>query len=77
MFAFIRREPALFGGAVTALLALALAFGLHVNDVQQGAIQGIVTAFLALVVAYGVRANVTPTAVSPVSTPAPTVPPAA
>jgi diacylglycerol kinase len=62
IIALIKREPALTGGVVTALLALAAAFGLHVSDLQAGALQGGISAVVALAAAFGVRAEVTPVA---------------
>lgn len=53
----IRREPALVGGVVQALLALLLAFGVPLSDEQVGAI----LALSAAVLAFVVRRKVTPT----------------
>jgi hypothetical protein len=39
-----KREPALFLGAVQALLALGVGFGLHLTTVQMGLIQAAVAA---------------------------------
>lgn len=53
----LRTEPAAIVGALEALLALALAFGLDLSPEQVGAIIAAVTAVLALFV----RSQVTPT----------------
>ena len=53
----IRKEPALVTGAVAALIALGVAFGLNLTGEQTGAIMAVVTAGLAFVT----RAQVTPT----------------
>ena len=53
----IRNEPALVSGAVTAVIALAMTFGLNLSTEQVGAILAVVAAGLAFVV----RAQVTPT----------------
>lgn len=53
----IRREPALVTGAVSALIALGVAFGLDLSGEQTGAIMAVVTAVLAFVT----RSQVTPT----------------
>lgn len=55
----MRREPALIGGLVQAVLAVAVAFGLDLTTEQQAAILGLSAA--ALGVAVGVRSRVTPT----------------
>lgn len=52
----IRREPALVTGAVSALIALGVAFGLELSGEQTGAIMAVVTAALGFVT----RAKVTP-----------------
>jgi uncharacterized membrane protein len=52
----MRREPALILGAVNALVALAVGFGLPVTPGQVGLINAAVAAILALVV----RSRVTP-----------------
>lgn len=57
----IRREPALVTGAVAALIALGVAFGLDLTGEQTGAIMAVVTAALAFVT----RAQVTPTGYEP------------
>ena len=54
----VRREPALVSGLVTAVVALAVAFGLDLTEEQVGAIMAVTAAVLALVV----RQKVTPTA---------------
>ena len=54
----VRREPALVSGIVTAVLALAVSFGLDLTEEQVGSIQAVVAAVMALVV----RQQVTPTA---------------
>jgi hypothetical protein len=53
----IRREPALVAGLVQAVLALLVAFGVPLSDVQVGAILAVSAAVLAFVV----RSKVTPT----------------
>ena len=50
------REPAVILGALQAILALGLTFGLHLNPTQIGAIMAAAAAVLALVV----RQQVTP-----------------
>lgn len=52
----IRREPALVTGAVSALIALGVAFGLNLTGEQTGAIMAVTTAVLAFVT----RSQVTP-----------------
>ena len=54
----VRNEPALVSGAVTAVLALLITFGLDLTAEQVGAILAVVAAGLAFVV----RGQVTPTA---------------
>jgi len=54
----IKREPALVAGVVQALLAVLVAFGVPLSDVQVGAILALSAAVLAIVV----RQRVTPTA---------------
>ena len=54
----IRNEPALVSGAVTAVIALAMTFGLNLSTEQVGAILAVVAAVMAFVV----RSKVTPTA---------------
>ena len=54
----VRREPALVSGLVTAVVALAVSFGLDLTEEQVGSIQAVVAAVMALVV----RQQVTPTA---------------
>ena len=44
------REPAVILGAIQAILALGLSFGLHLNPEQIGAIMAAAAAVLALVV---------------------------
>ncbi|MEV8373022.1 hypothetical protein AB0P21_09810 [Kribbella sp. NPDC056861] len=56
-----KREPALFLGAVQAVVALAVAFGLHLSTVQTGSILAVTAAILALIT----RSQVTPTAALP------------
>ena len=53
----VRREPALVSGLVTAVIALAVSFGLDLTEEQVGSIQAVVAAVMALVV----RQQVTPT----------------
>lgn len=53
----LRTEPALVAGAIQALLALVIAFGVPLSDEQVGAILAVTAAVLAL----AVRASVTPT----------------
>ena len=50
------KEPAVILGALQAILALGLSFGLHLNPTQFGAIMAAAAAVLALVV----RQQVTP-----------------
>lgn len=52
----IKAEPAMVAGLVQAVLALAIAFGLPLSDVQVGAI----LAATAAVLAFVVRSRVTP-----------------
>lgn len=52
----IQREPALVTGAVSALIALGVAFGLDLTGEQTGAIMAVTTAVLAFVT----RAQVSP-----------------
>lgn len=49
-------EPALILGAINALLALAVGFGLHITPAQVG----LINAAVAAVVAVIIRQNVTP-----------------
>ncbi len=51
------KEPALIIGALNALLAVAVGFGLDITPAQVGLINGLVAALLALFV----RRQVTPT----------------
>jgi hypothetical protein len=53
----IKREPALVAGVVQALLAVLVAFGVPLSDVQVAAVLGLSAAVLAVVV----RQRVTPT----------------
>ena len=53
----VKAEPALIAGALQALLALLLAFGVPMTDEQVGAILALSAAVLAIVV----RQRVTPT----------------
>lgn len=57
MMNVLRTEPALVAGAVQALLALLVAFGLPLSDAQVGAVLAVTAAVLAVVV----RSTVTPT----------------
>lgn len=50
------REPALILGALTALIALAVGFGLDVTEEQVGLILAAVSAVMALII----RSQVTP-----------------
>lgn len=52
----IKSEPALVSGAVQAVLALLIAFGLPLSDVQTASILAVSAAVLAFVV----RSKVTP-----------------
>jgi hypothetical protein len=52
----IKNEPALVAGFVQAVLGLLLAFGVHLDPAQVGAIMAVTAAGLAIVV----RANVVP-----------------
>lgn len=54
----IKGEPVLVAGVVQAVVALAVAFGVPLSDVQVGAILALSAAVLAIVV----RQRVTPTA---------------
>ena len=56
----LRNEPALVVGVVVAVLTLLVAFGVHLSDGQNTAIQGLITALLALIGAGAIRAQVTP-----------------
>lgn len=53
----IKAEPALVAGAVQAIVALVVAFGVPLSDEQVGAILAVSAAVLAL----AVRQRVTPT----------------
>lgn len=53
----VKAEPALVAGIVQAGLAVAVAFGLPLSDVQQGTVLALAAAILALFV----RQRVTPT----------------
>lgn len=53
-------EPALVVGVVTALLSVAAAFGLALNEEQIAAIVGVVTAVGAVVASFVIRSQVTP-----------------
>lgn len=44
----ILREPALLLAAIAAAMALAVAFGVHLSDVQNGAVLGFFAALAAL-----------------------------
>lgn len=52
------REPALILGAVNALLALAVGFGLHVTPAQVGLINAAVAAILAIIIRQHVVSTV-------------------
>lgn len=54
----IRKEPALVSGFVSAVIALAIAFGLNLSTEQVGAIMALVAAGLAIIT----RSQVTPNA---------------
>jgi hypothetical protein len=54
-------EPAVVVGVVVALLGLAGAFGLALNEEQTAAIVGVVTAVGAIVSSLVVRSRVSPT----------------
>ena len=56
---FWDKEPAIIIGVVTAVLALATAFGLGMTQDQQMAILGVVAAALALIGSVVVRSQVT------------------
>ena len=56
ILACVRREPALVTGLLSALIALATAFGLHLSAEQVGAITAVTVAILAFVT----RSQVTP-----------------
>ncbi len=56
MIKWIRSEPVAISGALQAIIALVLAFGVHLTDAQVTAIMGVAATELALVV----RNNVTP-----------------
>lgn len=55
-------EPALWAGAITAAVDLAIAFGVPITPDQKIAILGIISPVIALIAAFVVRQNVTPTA---------------
>ena len=55
---YIKSEPVLTMGTISAALALGLSFGLNVNSQQEGAILALAAAVLSLVV----RQKVTPVA---------------
>jgi hypothetical protein len=55
-------EPARLAGAVSALLVLLAAFGLHLTGDQQGAIVGLVSAVVPIIAAEVTRSQVTPVA---------------
>lgn len=57
ILAKIKAEPALVTGLISAVVALAVAFGLHLSGEQTGAISAVVVAILAFVT----RSKVTPT----------------
>lgn len=54
----IRREPAVLVGLVSAVIALALAFGFTLTDEQVGAIMAVVVAVLSIVTRQAVTPNV-------------------
>lgn len=60
-----KREPALVLGAVQAILALALSFGLNLSTDQMGAILAATAAILALVTRRQVNAANVPVKPSP------------
>jgi hypothetical protein len=64
-------EPAILVGALASILALLIAFGVHISDIQTHAIVTVVTAFAPLVAAFVIRSQVSP------ATPPPPAPPAA
>ncbi len=53
----LKSEPAAIAGAIEAILALVIAFGIKLSVDQVGAIMAVVTAVLAVLV----RQSVTPT----------------
>jgi hypothetical protein len=58
MLKFLQSEPVAVSGFVSTVLALVLAFGVHVTTGQIGATLAAVNAFLALLVRGGVTPNV-------------------
>lgn len=69
LFKVFQTEPTLvwgaIGGLVTALIALGVAFGLHLSDPQSTAINVVVAAIGTVVTLFVVRSQVTPTATLP------------
>jgi hypothetical protein len=63
-----KREPALILGALGALIAVAVGFGLDVTDEQVGLIMAAVSAVLALVVRQSVYSPETVEKIAPGST---------
>lgn len=55
-------EPALWAGAITAGVDLAIAFGVPITPDQKIAILGVISPVIALIAAFVVRSQVTPTA---------------
>lgn len=60
IIARIKREPALLVGVIVAILSLATAFGLPIDDGVKSSVVGVVTAVLALLGAGVTRSKVTP-----------------
>lgn len=61
MFERIKNEPALLTGAVTAAIALAVAFGAPISGDQKEAVVGVVVAVVALLGGAVTRQSVSPT----------------
>ena len=53
----IQEEPALFYGLVNALIALAISFGLQLNNAQIGAVMAVVAIVLAILTRTAVTPN--------------------
>jgi len=61
MWERVKNEPAIVTGVVTAVIVLAVAFGVPISDDQKSAILGLVSAVLMLAGAGVVRGKVKPT----------------
>ncbi len=60
LIARIKKEPALAVGVVVAVLSLAAAFGLPIDDGVKSSVVGVVSAVLALLGAGVTRSKVSP-----------------